>query len=536
MKGRGRSAEDGLRAIVDKSPDGIVILDDDGRVGFANPAACALFGFDRKTLLGSNLGIPIVAGEVTEVDIVTEAGEPGVAELRVVELEWDGRPARLASLRNVTLYKRAEETLRQHGAELEQAVAERTRDMRREIVERERARKALSGSEERLRTLLRHLHDIILILDARGMIWYQTHPAEAILGYPPYGLLGKNLVGLVHPEDADGVRAWFAGLLKEQGHPFEHEFRFRKADGSWLHLGGAGQNLLGTNHIGGVVITARDVTERKRAEEKLLQALRDMEEANKEVQRFAYIVSHDLRSPLTSIKGFTQMSQASLAAFRSFTAVPAAEIDPERWQAMRKFLTVDLPEALGFILAGCTQMDRLTGAVLQLSRMGRREFSVEPVDIRTIVEEHLQSLAFQLDERGVTVKVGDLPTVVADRLALHQIFGNLLSNAVKYLSRERPGVIEVTANGADGHLVFQVRDNGRGIADHDIPKVFEIFQRLGETEIPGEGMGLAYVQTLVRRIGGHIWCESELGKGSTFCFSVPHRVAPATETGSHSAA
>jgi signal transduction histidine kinase len=117
--------------------------------------------------------------------------------------------------------------------------------------------------------------------------------------------------------------------------------------------------------------------------------------------------------------------------------------------------------------------------------------------------------------------VGSLPEVVADRASMEQILGNLLENAVKYLDSGRPGEIEVTAERDHGETTFRIRDNGRGIAEEDMDKVFAPFRRAGRQDVPGEGMGLPYVQTLVRRHGGRIWCESELGVGTTFTFTLP---------------
>ena len=117
--------------------------------------------------------------------------------------------------------------------------------------------------------------------------------------------------------------------------------------------------------------------------------------------------------------------------------------------------------------------------------------------------------------------VGNLPAIVTDKAALEQIFGNLLDNAIKYLDADRRGEIAITADEYDDNIFFHVRDNGRGMAPEDIPKAFEIFRRVGRQDVPGEGMGLAYVKTLVRLLGGHITCESASGSGTTFSFSIP---------------
>jgi len=144
--------------------------------------------------------------------------------------------------------------------------------------------------------------------------------------------------------------------------------------------------------------------------------------------------------------------------------------------------------------------------------------------VEALVQASLESLAHQIEERQVEVTVGPLPEVVADRTSMEQIMGNLLGNAVKYLEPDRPGEIEITAERGPNETTFHTRDNGRGIAAEDMDKVFAPFRRVGRQDVPGEGMGLPYVQALVRRHGGRIWCESELGVGTTFSFTISNHL------------
>ena len=141
----------------------------------------------------------------------------------------------------------------------------------------------------------------------------------------------------------------------------------------------------------------------------------------------------------------------------------------------------------------------------------------------SLVQETVQTLTHQMAQRQARVTVDPLPTVIADRTAMEQIMGNLLANAVAYLKPGCPGEIVVTGERRADVTVFQVRDNGRGIATEDIPKVFEPFRRVGKQDVPGEGMGLAYVHMLVRRHGGEIRCHSTLGVGTTFTFTIAHQ-------------
>ena len=246
---------------------------------------------------------------------------------------------------------------------------------------------------------------------------------------------------------------------------------------------------------------------------------RDLSEANEEIQRFAYIVSHDLRSPLVNIMGFT----SELEALRQDIFDRLASLRPPEDRAKDDDLGRDVDEALGFIKASIGKMDRLINAILRLSREGRREFKPERVDMDSLAAGIKASITHQADAAGATIEIGKLPAVQSDRLALEQIFSNLVDNALKYLRRDVPGHVEFTGRATAGGVVYAVRDNGRGIDERDKERVFDLFRRSGVQDRPGEGIGLAHVRALVRRLGGTITLTSELGRGSTFTVTLPRR-------------
>ena len=243
----------------------------------------------------------------------------------------------------------------------------------------------------------------------------------------------------------------------------------------------------------------------------------ELKAANEEIQRFAYIVSHDLRAPLVNVLGFSselETLRLNLGAFLDeVEEVAPALVTAER----RAAIETELPEALGFIRSSTQKMDRLINAILKLSREGRRKLTAEPIDMNALVENTGATLSQQLSaKRAELVVQGSLPPLVSDRLAVEQIFGNLIENAVKYLSPERPGRI-VVAGRVDGPtLRYDIVDNGRGIEAKDFERIFDLFRRAGEQDTPGEGIGLAYVRNLVRRLGGSVGVQSEYGAGSTF--------------------
>ncbi|MGK7861888.1 sensor histidine kinase [Falsiroseomonas sp. E2-1-a4] len=251
--------------------------------------------------------------------------------------------------------------------------------------------------------------------------------------------------------------------------------------------------------------------------------------ANEEIQRFAYIVSHDLRAPLVNVMGFTQELETAIVAVRGLIERAEAEAPALVTQEVRDAVGGDIPEAIGFIRSSTTRMDRLIGAILALSREGRRRLVAEVVPVQPLLEGLSNSLQHQLDGAGAEMRLqAPFPTLQTDRLALEQILGNLLDNSVKYLDPARPGRILVRARREAGLHALDVVDNGRGIAQRDHVRVFELFRRSGPQDKPGEGIGLAHVRALARRMGGDIRLTSRLGEGSVFTLLLPD-VLPAPD-------
>jgi signal transduction histidine kinase len=259
----------------------------------------------------------------------------------------------------------------------------------------------------------------------------------------------------------------------------------------------------------------------------------DLREANNEIQRFAYIVSHDLRSPLVNIMGFTsELEQLRADIFRRIAAlgraaasvplvpVAAREIEP-LLDSEDKQLSQDFGEALGFIKSSIAKMDRLITAILNLTREGRREFEPVEIDTRELIEAIVTTVAHQASEAEAQIRVAPLPDIVSDRLALEQIFSNLIDNALKYLKPGVPGDISVRGRTKLGFAIFEISDNGRGIDPMDHQRIFDLFRRAGTQDKPGQGIGLAHVRALVRRLGGTMSVSSELHNGSTFTITLP---------------
>jgi signal transduction histidine kinase len=257
----------------------------------------------------------------------------------------------------------------------------------------------------------------------------------------------------------------------------------------------------------------------------------DLREANNEIQRFAYIVSHDLRSPLVNIMGFTsELDELRADIFRriaelrraasSVPPTPAGDDEPPLEGEDRQLLQ-DFSEALDFIKSSIAKMDRLISAILNLTREGKREFEPVRIDVRELIEAIVTTVTHQAAEAKAQIRIEPLPEITSDRLALEQIFSNLIDNALKYLKPGVPGEICVRGRTKLGYAVFEITDNGRGIDPKDHQRIFDLFRRAGTQDRPGQGIGLAHVRALVRRLGGTISVSSELNNGSTFTIMLP---------------
>jgi signal transduction histidine kinase len=282
----------------------------------------------------------------------------------------------------------------------------------------------------------------------------------------------------------------------------------------------------------------RDVTERVRAEEAIRSLNQELEERvkartaeleetnrqlarkNEENETFVYSVSHDLRSPLVNLEGFSRELSLSCEAVKGILTDPAMPTDLRaRAEAV---LGQEVRESIGYIQAGVARLTGIIDALLRLSRLGRVQYEPRAVAVAPIVERVVQSLRVTADEKRATVTVGPLPDAWADPVVVEQVFANLIGNALHYLSRDRPGRVEVgAAPGEPGVRTYVVRDNGVGIPTGHQAQVFQAFRRLQPGLAPGEGMGLVMVRRMLERLGGRVWFESVEGEGTTFYFTLP---------------
>jgi signal transduction histidine kinase len=330
----------------------------------------------------------------------------------------------------------------------------------------------------------------------------------------------------------DEINLFVSGIVRAADERVSAGVIEQRNNASRVRLASIAASLLIVLVVAGVLITiyrytreitgARDQVNALNAslESRVAARTAELERANGEIQRFAHIVSHDLRAPLVNIVGFASEMESGLATLQAF--VRAAPAGPAGAQ-VKAIAEEDMPEALGFIRSSTRKMDGLIHAILRISREGQRRLQPEPIDLSDVIETTRAAIHHQLTEAGGECSM-DLAVarLVTDRLSLEQIVGNLMDNAVKYRSKDRPLRIAVRSRHAGpDRLRLEISDNGRGIAERDIGRVFELFKRSGTQDQPGEGVGLAFVQAVARKLGGIVEVTSREGHGTTFSVVLP---------------
>jgi PAS domain S-box-containing protein len=368
-----------------------------------------------------------------------------------------------------------------------------------DVTERRRADRALRESEAKYRRLVDDdiSGDFITALDGRIL---DCNPAFArMFGFPSAG--EARSANIVETYITPGEREALLERVRRERR-LENDERFRRRrDGTLIHVV---ENIIGDFDNEGDLVGTRgyvsDDTQRHLAEEALREREQALQRSNEELQRFAYIASHDLQEPLRSIVSFTQLLE----------------------RRYRGKLDTDADEFIAFIIEGGTRMQRLIEDLLQLSRVETKARPLEPTDVGEVVADALRLMETPVREAGATVTVDDLPVAMADASQLQQVVTNLVGNALKYRRPDVPPAIRISAERAGTVWRFAVADNGIGIEEEYFDRIFVIFQRLHtRDEHAGTGIGLAVVRKIIDRHGGRVWLESTPGEGSTFFFTLP---------------
>jgi PAS domain S-box-containing protein len=382
-----------------------------------------------------------------------------------------------------------------------------------DITESQKSHEQLQHSERSLTEAQRiaHLGNWELDLASNALTWSDEIYRIFEIDPEKFGATYEAFLDAIHPDDRDRVNSAYAESVKNRT-PYNIVHRLLMKDGRVKYVNercethyaedGMPLRSLGTVH---------DITEQKVAELALVALKNDLEnrvsartaeleDANKELESFSYSVSHDLRTPLRAIDGFSRMLLEDYAG----------KLDDEG----KRMLHV--------VRDNTSRMSRLIDDILRLSRVGRSEISFAEIDMEGLVREVLDELGPLMAGRKVQINVSSLPSAVGDRTMMHQVMENLLTNAIKFSSKKEDVRIDVGASIEDHKIIYHVKDNGAGFDMQYVNKLFGVFQRLhGVDEFEGTGIGLAIVKRIITRHRGAVWAEGEVGKGAAFYFSIP---------------
>lgn len=486
------ASEQRFYGIIESAPTAMVITDQQGYIVLVNAETERLFGYSRDEILNQPIEV-LVPRHFRDKHPEFRAGFFVNPETRRM-----GAGRELYGLRKDGTEVPLEIGLNPIEADEGLFVLSAIVD----ITERKRHDEILRQSEERVRSIVDSALDAVVTMDEAGNITGWNPQAEVVFGWSATEVHGKPMADLIIPENwreahrrglakflATGEAVVFNQRLeltaiRKQGEPFPVEIAI-----SPLRVG---------EHYEFSAFV-RDITARKRAEEEIKRINKELQRKNHEMQQFVYTVSHDLKSPLVTCRGFVGLMKED-----------AAE---GRWN--------DVLDSVVRIERASERMGDLIEDLLQLSRIGVIRNEPEEVDVGKMIHSIAEELADRLQQAGVTLEIQDnLPHVFADHVRLAEVFENLLSNAIKYGCRNGNGHIVVGGHHGEGEVQYFVRDNGPGIAKEFHQKVFGLFQRL-ESNQDGTGVGLAAVARILEIHGGRAWVESDLGQGATFWFAFP---------------
>jgi PAS domain S-box-containing protein len=519
-----RQTRDHLDNIIESSLDGIVVGDSTGNIVRVNKSFLHMIGYRPEEVRGKHVmdlsvteeGVyKSTTGEMVTVD---EAFFNDARKTTHEKLLKEGKVANWE-----TYYLRQDRKIVPVEMNLtfiydEEGAITGSVGIVRNITERKRVGTSLKRSEEKYHNLIELASAGILVAE-NDTITQVNRTAEEIYGYSKDELIGRSPSILSPDTYKERHRKILLDILtsgKADKMIFEEE-GLRK-DGSLVPIEISFTLEIDKENM--IIAVVRDISERRKAEEERSRLLDELKDKNKELEQLVYIASHDLRSPLVNVQGFSNELKHAFEHVRS-TVCNGEYIPPQVKEMLAATLDEEIPESIHYILTSIAKMDSLLAGLLRFSRLGRAALNITTLNMDKIVGDITKSFEYQAKEAGVTLTIEPLPSCLGDETQVNQVFSNLIDNALKYRKPSRPGLIAIGGGRENGNAVYYVEDDGIGIAPEHQDKIYELFHRLDPKATQGEGLGLAITRKILDRHTGKIWVKSEQGKGSTFFVSLP---------------
>jgi PAS domain S-box-containing protein len=482
-----------LESIFASVPDAIVTSNIQHNIEEWNPGAERLFGYTAQEAVGKNINELITGGDGVihrEATNWTQVIQKGVSipPTETIRYRKDGFPVSvIVSVSPIVI-----------GEEWNGVVAVYT-----DIAERKRVEAALRESEEKYRSLFETSPESITLVGLHGIILDCNEATQHIAGKPIDQLIGKSFIelGVLNEKDFPKYLELFAKIMRgDPPNTLQVEYSLPDHQTRWVEVFPA---LLKKDDMAyAIQVISRDISENKKAEAERENLIKELETRNAELERFTYIVSHDLRSPLVTIRGFLGYLDKNVSLGN----------------------TDQVKADLNRIATATNKMQRMLNELLELSRIGRMMNPSEEISFSQLVKDAMDLVRMPIEARGIQVNIAaNLPSVYGDRARLLEVLQNLIDNACKFMGDQLNPIIEIGTRGIDpdGIPVFFVRDNGIGIDPQFHERIFGLFNKL-DIHTDGTGVGLALVKRIVEEHGGRIWVESQgKGAGSTFYFTLP---------------
>ena len=393
-------------------------------------------------------------------------------------------------------------------------------ELLKEIIERKKIEEILRESEGKHRSLIETAQDAIVCADEKGIINVWNKIAEKIFGYSRSEIIGQPVTTIMSEENKNKHKEGFERFIKTGksniiDKTIEIPGKTNEGIEMPLELSLSYQKIENERYTFTAII--RDVTEKKNAKKEIENLVKDLTHKNKDLEQLMFAMSHDLRSPMVNIQGYSKELKLAFEQVHSILKNnDFAFIEKEK---LTLSLEKDIPESLKYIFTSISRIDSLILGLLRLTRLGSKMLIIRQLDMEKLVSDVVATHEYMLKEKDITLHINQLPPCSGDEMQINQVFSNLLDNALKYLDTGRKGIIEISGQRVNEYVVYSVKDNGIGISVEHHDKIFKVFKRLKPAEGTGEGLGLAIVCRILERHRGKIWVESEPGKGSEFFVS-----------------